>query len=131
MTDYYKCVYNGYNSLISCFTSFCNQDTTNSIIGIQAARDTYADLANPPSQNTQPTSGNPSSENQTNNGQTPGTQPGAQPGNTQTNQTGAAQPSGTVTTDKVNDDNSGATSNKITKIFVGFLALSALAMNFV
>jgi len=125
LTEYYKCVYEGYNAIVNCFTSFCNQDTTNIVVNVKAAQAQYADLANPSSQ---PASGNPTTD-----GQTPGAQPGTTPQDTtQPNQTGNTQPSDNVTTTKINNDNnSGATSNKITKIFVGFLALSALAMNFV
>jgi len=121
-----ECVYNGYSSIVTCFTSFCNQDTSNTVSGIKAALDQYSGYVNAAKQEAQPTAAQQPNAQATN---IQGTQ---QPVGQATQAVGA-QPTGGATGNTINNANevkNAATSSKVSKVVVGFLVVSSVLMNF-
>ncbi|KAG4086995.1 hypothetical protein H8356DRAFT_1326712 [Neocallimastix lanati (nom. inval.)] len=144
IAQYNECVYNGYKSIVTCFSSFCNQDTTNTVSTMKAALDQYTGYVQQSQQPTtqqQTTQQQPANQQQTTQQQTTQQQPNAQQQTTgqQTNaqqQTAGQQTTGnginnanTANPNTINDA-SGAVSNKVSKILVSFLVVSGLLMNF-
>ncbi|ORX52894.1 hypothetical protein BCR36DRAFT_582306 [Piromyces finnis] len=128
MTKYNECVYNGYKSIVQCFESFCNNDTSNTVSTMKAARDQFEGIVNSAQQSQQQQT-QPQQQQQPQQ-QTPGqsTEQTNQPtGQTNQNTGATTQP---ITQTKNDDMDSGASSNKVAKVLVSFLAISALAMNF-
>ena len=143
MNGYNNCVLNGYKSIVTCFQSFCNNDTTNTVSTMKAALAQYEGIVNANSQpqagqqqtqqpqvgqqqTQQPQAGQQQTQQQA--GQQT-QQPGQQVGQQQNN-VSPVQGTNNNNGPSDSDINSGATSNKVTKLFVTFLAISALAMNF-
>jgi len=141
MSKYNECVYNGYKSIVQCFQSFCNTDTTNTVSNMIAARDLYEGLVNSANTNTQTQQQTTPQDATTQTQQQDAAQQAQQQttGQQTTGQQASQQNTGNVTpvvnNTKTNnnngpDANSGATSIKA-KLFVTVLAISALAMNFI
>ncbi|OUM66179.1 hypothetical protein PIROE2DRAFT_20212 [Piromyces sp. E2] len=147
MNKYNECIYTGYKRVVECFQSFCNSDTTNLVSTFIAARDQFEGIVNGNQQSAQQTTQQPTTQQQNGqqqtaqqqNGQqqTAQQQNGQQVGQQQTGQTGQTgqiSQNGSLTNvtsgQNVPNANSGATSTKA-KLFVTFLAISALAMNFI
>ncbi|ORX86950.1 hypothetical protein BCR32DRAFT_264570 [Anaeromyces robustus] len=135
---YNKCVYDGYGAIITCFQGFCNNDPSGTINTIKTAYDqykNYVEQAQPAAQTTQQQQASVTQQQQP--VATGTTQQGTQQGTTQqgTTQQGTQQgatqgTTGNVNNGKINELNSGAGSNKVSKLLVSFLVVSGLLMNF-
>jgi len=143
ISQYNECVYNGYKSIVTCFSSFCNQDTSNTVSTMKAALDQYSGYvqssqqqSTPQQQTTQQQQQQPAAGQQQTTQQQPaagqqqttGQQPAA--GQQQTTGQQPVANAGNTAGNTINDANSGAASNKVSKILVSFLVVSGLLMNF-